>query len=78
MELIPAPPKVPSPSWLLLMALELIRRRPSLPLADALRCAELAHDGTWLLDAAEAAEWWLLAIGACARDEAYRTRGLAG
>lgn len=78
MNLIPVPPSVPSPQWLRRMAVELMRRKPALAPDDALRCAELAHDGTWLLEPEEAASWWLLAIDACARQRSLLQPGLPG
>jgi hypothetical protein len=78
MNMIPVPPARPSPDWLQSMANELIRLKPDLPLDNALRCAELAHDGTWLLEPAEAAEWWLLAIGAAARHSPRLSPGWRG
>lgn len=68
MNLIPLPPAVPSAIWLDAVAAELMRLKPGLAVPNAVRCAMLAHDGTWLLEPAEAAQWWLLAIAAAVRD----------
>jgi hypothetical protein len=78
MNMIPVPPEVPSHQWLMSMATELMRLKPDLPMDNALRCADLAHDGTWLLEPAEAAEWWLLAISAAAREMPRLPRGFLG
>ena len=78
MNLIPVPPQYPSADWLQAVATELMVLKPGMPAENARRCAELAHDGTWLLDPAEAAEWWLLAITAAARELPRLPRGLLG
>jgi hypothetical protein len=68
MNLIPAPPKTPSVAWLYAFAKELMRLNPHLPEDNAIRCAVLAHPGTWLLEPQEAADWWLAAVNAAARE----------
>ena len=78
MKLIPDPPKRPSREWLLAFSDELMFLQPGLPADNAMRCAMLAHAGTWLLDPEEAAQWWLAAIGAAARDLPRPPRGYAG
>lgn len=78
MNLIPVPPQIPSREWLQAVAVELMRLKPGLRHENAMRCAELAHGGTWLLDPTEAAQWWLLAITAAARNLPRLPRGLLG
>jgi hypothetical protein len=67
LNLIPEPPTSPAPQWADAFAARLIDLEPGLSSEAAMRCAELAHDATWLLDPAEAAYWWLAAIQAATR-----------
>jgi hypothetical protein len=72
--LIPTPPQVPSDPWLREFAAAMIAIRPTLSHDNAMRCAALAHAGTWLLEPGEAAQLWLLAIEA-SRTTSTRPRG---
>lgn len=72
--LVPDPPAVPSMRWLCEFASTMMMLRPALPFDDAMRCALLAHRGSWLLEAREAAELWLAAIDAVRQSQ--RPRGL--
>ena len=62
--LIPDVPRVVPPAWIEGFMRRIVGLRPSLQPDNALRCALLAYPGTWLLEADEAAEWWLAAIDA--------------
>jgi len=62
--LIPEPPRFPATRWLCEFASHVMAAQPGLRFGDAMRCAMLAHQGTWLLDPEEAAELWLAAIQA--------------
>ena len=63
-KLIPDVPTVVPPAWIEGFRHRIVELRPSLPSDNALRCALLAYPGTWLLQAEEAAEWWLSAMDA--------------
>ena len=76
MILIPIPPCVPSSDWLTKFADALQFLKPSLTFDSAMRCAMLAHTATWLLAPDEAAELWLAALEAAARERV--SRGLLG
>lgn len=78
MRLIPDPPKRASREWLLAFADELMFLQPGLPVDNAMRCAYLAHTGTWLLEPTEAAQLWLEAISVAARDMQRPPRGWVG
>lgn len=68
MNIIPAPPARPCAIWQAEFISEVARHRPDLPFACACSLAGLAHEGTWLLDGAEAAQLWLLAIETAAAE----------
>lgn len=63
-KLIPDVPAAVPPAWIEGFIRRIVESRPSLPRDNALRCALLAYPGTWLLEAGEAADWWLEAIDA--------------
>lgn len=71
MQLIPVPPEVPPADWVRTVAVELMKLKPELTVDRAMRCAELAHECTWLLPPDEAAHWWMLAINASTREHPH-------
>ena len=62
MNLLPEPPVITSARWLRKFAKTLMTVQPRLGLEEAIRCALLAHQGTWLLEADEAAELWMTTV----------------
>lgn len=78
LHLIPDPPRVASRIWLNDFARELMKLMPALSAPHALRCAHLAHAGTWLLMPDEAAQCWHSAMDTAARDIRRLPRDLLG
>lgn len=72
MILIPPAPTVSSPDWLRAFGACLLMLRPGLQAYDAEFCAVLAYPGAWLLEPDEAAELWLAAMEATAREETLK------
>ena len=72
MILIPPAPTVSSPEWLRAFGARLLMLRPGLQKHNAEFCAVLAYPGAWLLEPDEAAELWLAAMEAAAREQALK------
>ncbi|MET0208665.1 MAG: hypothetical protein ABW220_06460 [Burkholderiaceae bacterium] len=78
MNIVPQPPVTPCPDWMRQFAEETLRRRPGLTPASAEHSALLAHSSTWLMDGAEAAELWMLAVDAALAERSRLPRDLPG
>lgn len=68
MMLIAPPPTERCPMWLNAFAEEMMKRKAGLPWVNAISCAHIAHDASWLLDPEEAATLWLAAINAAVHE----------
>lgn len=75
---VPVPPRIASSAWLRAFAQQLGVLMPGLSEGNAMRCAVVAHERTWLLEPHEAASLWLSAPTVAVRKVRRLPRNLLG